>query len=288
MAGKVLLVVPSRPDQPSNPSEVFLSSPFGQQVVAGIDEVADRQRVQVDIVTPTLGNGPVDTQGADGLILVPQLGRLAEPLADVNGLAQVVLAQRSPTRPSCDCVAVNDYMGGEMAVEFLLAQGCTRLAVVTSAPEEAQPLERTYGYRRTALRHDVPAYYVGPVTYRADGPDGRPVIDGSVKTLVDQLMALPQVPDGLAVGVPSMKDFYHELRSRGIEPARKDPRPGKSVVVLASATVELRRNPVKPMPHLISYSGLATGQRLLEQLLRRIGHPDDPVAHILIAPSMLE
>ena len=285
---KVLLVIPSRPDQPSDPSEVFLGSPFGRQVIAGIHQIADRERSEVEVITPVLGDAPVDTQDADGLILIRQLGSSAAPLPNVNGdLAQIVLAQRSPVRPSCDCVAINDYMSGELAVEFLLRQGCTRLAALSGFPEDAQPLARMYGYRRTAKRRDVPAYYVGPITYHADGPDRPAALDGSPKALVDQLMALPQVPDGLAVAVPSMQDLYDELRGRGIEPVRKDPKPGRSAVVLASATVRLRTNPVDPMPHLVAYSGLASGQRLMEQLLRRIERPDDPVAHILIAPTVL-
>ncbi|HDZ44674.1 hypothetical protein LCGC14_0269620 [marine sediment metagenome] len=96
------------------------------------------------------------------------------------------------------------------------------------------------------------------------------------------------MPDGLAMGVTSVNDMYDELRSRGIEPVRKDPRPGKSVVVITPATVKLWMNPVKPMPYLIRYVGVAEGERLIEQLLRRIARPDDPITHLLIAPTVLD
>ncbi|MHC4563032.1 MAG: hypothetical protein ACYS8X_09700 [Planctomycetota bacterium] len=82
--------------------------------------------------------------------------------------------------------------------------------------------------------------------------------------------------------------MYDELRSRGIEPIRDDPRPGKSVVVITPATLRLWMNPVKPMPYQIGYYGIATGERLMEQLLRRIARPDDAIANILMAPKIIE
>ena len=283
---KILLVVPSRSGDRRGGS-VFLDSPFGQEVTSGIVRVADDHGVDVE-VTPVVPGEAVDALGGDGLIVACPLGTSSGMLSIADStVPQVVLSQRSPYRPSCDCVAVNDYMGGELTVDELLSLGCSRAAVVTSVPEDAQPLERLYGFRRTAKLRDMPAYYVGPITYHAEGPDRPAVIDGSPKVLVDQLFSLPQVPDGLALAVPSVKAVYDELRGRGIEPVRENPRPGKSVVVITSATVSLRNNPVDPRPHLVSYSGMAAGQRLMEQLLRRIAYPDDPVTHFLIAPEMI-
>lgn len=285
----VFLIVPSRPDLPRDPGETFLGSGLGRSLVAGVTGVADSHGVQVEIVRPELNGDPFDAQGGDGLIVICHPGAVAAPLEVTEpDLPQAVLAQRSPSRPACDCVAVNDFMGGEMAVGHFLKHGASRLAIVASYPERAAPLDRLAGFRHAAGVRNVPSHYVGPITYYAKGPDRPPIIDGSPKVLVDQLMALPHMPDGLAVGVPSVNDLYAELRSRGIEPVRSNPRPGKSVVIAAPATAELIVAPPDPMPHRVAYSGVAAGELLMTQLLRRNAYPNDPPTHLLIAPAFLD
>lgn len=286
---KVLLVIPSHPVQQVDPGKAFLDSPYGQDVFSGIIQVADSHRVDVEVISVVPGGEPIDTQGADGIILLCAAGDPAQSLPGVEAdFPLVMMPQRTPFRLRCDCVVPNERMIGELAVEHLLKHGCTRLALVSSDPDEAMPRDLFYAFKETAKHNDVPSHYVGPLTYHANGPDEAPVVDGSPKPLVDQLLALPRMPDGLLMGVDSVNDMYDELRSRGIEPVRKDPRPGKSVVVITPATVKLWMNPVKPMPYLISYVGVAEGEHLVEQLLRRIARPDDPITHLLIAPTVLD
>jgi len=288
-AHKVLLVIPSHPAQQTDPSKAFLDSPYGRDVVSGIIRAADSHRVEVEVISVVPGGEPVDTQHADGMILVCAAGDPAVALPGVEpNFPLVMLPQSSPFRLHCDCVVPNERMIGELAVEHLLKHGCTRLAFVTCDSQETLPRELFHAFRETARHNDVPSHYLGPIMYHADGPDDDLVIDGSAKVLTDQLLSLPRTPDGLAMGVASVNDMYDELRSRGIEPVRKNPRPGKSVVVITPATVKLWMNPVRPVPYQITYMGVPTGERLLEQLLRRIARPDDPITHLLIAPSVLD
>ena len=81
---------------------------------------------------------------------------------------------------------------------------------------------------------------------------------------------------------------YREFRARGIEPVRKDPRPDRSFVAITPSRLRLWLQPVKPMPHIIAVDGVAIGERLFEQLLRRIARPDDPITHLLVAPTVLD
>ena len=282
---KVLLVVP---DDPNATGEAFLDTRHGQNVLAGITQVADRRHAVVEILPHAFNGEHVDTNGADAMILVCPMDVPAQPLAGLDPqLPLVILPQNPPSPPSCDCVAVNEQMTGELAVEHLLTQGCTRVALVTGDPEQVTTGDVFRGFRRTADRRDIPSEYIGPITYRANGPDETPVIDASPEVLVGQLTALPQVPDGLAAGILPMADMHDALRRRGIEPVRKNPRPGKSVVIITPAVSELLTHPVKPMPHLLSYDRTPAGRALMEQLLRRIQYPDDPVTHVLIAPTVL-
>lgn len=284
-ARKVLLVVPHGPDTGAG----FLSTRQGQDVLGGITHVADSRNIDVEIIPHAFNSQPVDVADADGMILITPIDAPAVPLAGMGPeFPLVVLPQNAPASPSCDCVSANEQMTGELAVEHLLAQGCTRIALITTDPNQAGTGDVYRGFRLTAERRDVPYDYVGPIAYHADGPDGPPVVDASPQTLVKQLASLKRTPDGLAVGVLSISDLYDALRQHGLEPVRKDPRPGKSVVIITPSVGELLTNPVTPMPHLLTYERLPAGRALLELLLRRIERPDSPVTHILIGPSVLQ
>ncbi|HDZ22467.1 hypothetical protein LCGC14_0269630 [marine sediment metagenome] len=189
---KVLLLIPSHPTQQVDPSKAFLDSPYGKDVFSGIIQAADSHRVEVEVISPALGGDPIDTQGADGIILLCAAGDPAQSLPGVEaGFPLVMMPQRTPFRLRCDCVVPNERMIGELAVEHLLKHGCTRLALVTSDPDEEMPRDLFYAFKETANHNDVPSHYVGPLMSHANGPDEAPVVDGSPNALVDQLLALP-------------------------------------------------------------------------------------------------
>ncbi len=286
-----LLAIPSIPSAEIDPFRVFLESPFGRDVAAGIHRAADDHGIQIDVTPVVPGGQPIDTEGADGIVLIfAGVDDPAMVLAGVDaGFPCVMLPQRlMPRRPAWDSVTVSTNMMGELIVEKLLEYGCSSLALVSNLPRQEMPRDLIYAFKDEARHNDVANYYVGPRMYHAGNSDEDLVIDGSPRALVDQLLDLPRVPDGLALGVDSVSDMYDELRSRGIEPVAKEPRSGKSAVIMTPATVKLWLHPVKPQPYRIGYDGIATGERLLEQLLRRIARPDDPITELSIAPEVLE
>ena len=255
-------------------------------MAGGVVSAADSHGIDIEITPVAPGGKPIDTQGADGIILIWDPDVL---LAGVDPSFPCVMLPKNTLHPrALDCVMPNIRMIGQLAVEHLLAHGCSALALVTDGPEEDMPRDLIYVFKDAAKHHDVPHYYVGPRMHYASGPGEDLVIDGSAKTLADQLLALPRIPDGLFMGVNPLSDMYDELRSRGIEPVRKDPRSGKSVVVITPETVQLWLHPVKPQPCRIGFDGIVTGERLIEQLLRRIARPDDAITELSIAPRILD
>ena len=282
---EILLVVPEAFDGAGG---TFAGSLHGQQVLNGITQAADALNARVALAEHRFDDGAIDVGEAEGLILVTPMNAPADPPEWVDpALPLVVLPQNSPTLPQCDCVAANEGMVGEAAVGHLLAQGCTRLALASADPQQAGG-DVYRGFRRAVDRFGVPYDYVGPITYRTEGPDGPEVINATPEVLVDQLASLRRWPDGLVAGVLAMDDLHAALRRRGIQPVRMDPRSGKSVVIVTPGVELLLTNPIRPMPHLLSYDRVAAGRALVRQLLRRMEFPDDPITHLMLGPTILD
>jgi hypothetical protein len=190
-----------------------------------------------------------------------------------------------------DCVVADNDMIGEVAAEQLMALDARTLAVVTTLPDRPMINTRVRAFRRAAGRRGAAGnYFIGPrTTPNIDGPDEEPVVDPSPKALVDQILDLPYTPDGLLILADiSFEGIYKEFRSRGIEPVRRDPRPGKSFVPIAASRLSLWLGPVRPMPHIIGVDGAIVGERLFDLLTRRIAQPDDALAHVSVVPRLLD
>ncbi len=286
---KILLVVP-RPHPSADPqAKEFLDTAYGQDLLAGIVSVADRHPIDVQIVPHSFNGDPIDIGGAAGIMQVCPLNALATPLKGLDpAMPLVILPRNTPVLPACDCVAANEQMIGELAVNHLLERGCTRMALLTIDPEQTSAGDVYRGFKREALRRDVLSDYIGPVSSYANGPDEPPVINAAPEIMVDQLTSRPRMPDGLVVGILSISRLYDALRGHGIEPVRKAPSLGKSTVVITPATPELLTNPVNPMPHLLGFDHAPAGRALVEQLLRRIENPGDPVTHLLVGPKVFD
>jgi DNA-binding LacI/PurR family transcriptional regulator len=289
---KFLLVVPSLPTEPFEADRLFLDYPFGQDVARGLIEAAKAEGIEVEVVSTAADGSLSDIKGAEGLI-VALVGSADPPrlLVDIGPTIPCVSMGRcSPDHQLWDCVTADNDVIAELAAEHLLANGARTLAFVTTRPDKHVIRERARAFHEAAERRKAAGnYFVGPRITYINGPDEEPVIDPSPKALVDQILALPYTPDGLLmVADISFEDLYREFRARGIEPVRKDPRPGRSFVAITPSRLRLWLQPVKPMPHIIAVDGVAIGERLFEQLLRRIARPNDPITHLLVAPTVLD
>ncbi len=289
---KFLLVVPSLPTVPHAPDRLFLDYPFGQDVARGLIEAAETKGIEVEVASAAPDGSLTDTKGAEGMV-VALVGAADPPklLVDLGATFPCVTMGRCEVHQQLwDCVTADNDVMAEMAAEHLLANGARTLAFVTTRPGSHGIRERARAFLEAAQRRRTAGnYFVGPRITYINGPDEEPVIDPSPKALVDQVLALPYTPDGLFIMADmSFEDLYNEFRARGIEPVRKDPRPGKSFVTITPSRLRLWLQPVRPMPYIIGVDGVAIGEYLFELLIRRIARPDDPLARVAVAPKLLD
>ena len=289
---KFLLVLPSLPTEPLDPNRLFLDYPFGQEVARGLIEAAKAKGIEVEVRSVEPTGSLTDFDGAEGLV-VALLGTADPPkyLAELGSAVPCVTMGRcEPHQQLWDCVTADNDLMAEIAAEQLMAHGARTLALVTTLPGRHMVRERAGAFHKAADRRGAAGnYFIGPRITHTNGPDEELVIDSTPKALVDQILDMPYTPDGLfMVGDMSFEDIYTEFRSRGIEPIRKDPRPGRSFITITSSRLRLWLQPVRPMPYIVGVDGVTIGEHLFELLLRRIARPDDAIAHVLVAPRLLD
>jgi LacI family transcriptional regulator len=100
-------------------------------------ELLEEHRVQGVLITPVAGAGS-------------RLARLQK-----RGTPVVLVDSRSPSRGQCS-VAVDDVLGGDLAVSHLLATGHERIAYIGGPPAIRQVADRYEGARRALARADLP------------------------------------------------------------------------------------------------------------------------------------
>jgi LacI family transcriptional regulator len=101
-------------------------------------ELLEEHRVQGVLITPVVGAGP-------------RLTRLQK-----RGTPVVLVDSRSPSRGQCS-VAVDDVLGGDLAVSHLLAVGHQAIAYVSGPPAIRQVADRHEGALRALARVGRPA-----------------------------------------------------------------------------------------------------------------------------------
>jgi LacI family transcriptional regulator len=100
-------------------------------------ELLEEHRVQGVLITPVAGAGS-------------RLARLQK-----RGTPVVLVDSRSPSRGQCS-VAVDDVLGGDLAVSHLLATGHERIAYIGGPPAIRQVADRYEGARRALARAGLP------------------------------------------------------------------------------------------------------------------------------------
>lgn len=289
---KFLLVIPSLPTAALDPNRLFLDYPFGRDVARGLVEAAKAKGIEVEVASAEPDGSLADTRGAEGVVVV-HTGAKDPPklLADIGpAVPCVTMGRCEPHQQLWDCVTGDNDIMGEVAAEQLMANGARTLAAVTMHPDRPAICGRARAFRRAADRRRAAGnYFVGPrTTHHIDGPDEEPVIDLSPKALVDQILDMPYTPDGLfMLADMPFQDVYSEFRSRGIEPVRRNPRPGRSFITITPSRLRLWLEPVKPMPYIIGVDGVTIGEHLFELLLRRIARPDDAITRVSVVPRLL-
>lgn len=135
------------------------TTPYYNEVLKGIkDEIA---RTDLDMMIYNTGsNNPqrglkkfFERGIADALIVI-SIGipdRIHEQLQAIE--AQAVLINE--THPEYSYFQVDDYRGGQLAAEHLVAQGYKSIGVISSAEESSPTQERIRGFREYLAEHNI-------------------------------------------------------------------------------------------------------------------------------------
>jgi LacI family transcriptional regulator len=150
---------------------------------------------------------------ADGMILCPAAGTKAKDVARIveAGLPTVLIARELPDLAEVPVIRGDDRAGIRLAVEHLIGQGHTRIALVGGQQESSAASERRAGYEDALRAAGIPvdpALEFPAVASRRAGRD----ICGEV--LAAHPTAIVCFNDLLALGM------LMELKRRGIDPGR--------------------------------------------------------------------
>jgi LacI family transcriptional regulator len=180
-----------------------------------------------------------------------------------------------------DHVTPDNFGVGQLALEYLQAQGCRRLAFVDDRPGWQIMRMRGQSFASAAVDADVDLrhYLVGAV--RPVDLYGRNVVTAdTLELLVDQIVHDPQRPDGLFVSHDRLTaELYPLLARRGI-------RPEQDIRIISCDNEHQRLASLSPQPPSIDLQCDELGQWAVRQLIHRLQHPDAPPARIQVMPTL--
>lgn len=141
-----------------------LDSPWGMEIIRGVEEVAHRAGAGV-VVSAVHGRAAdarrwldnLSTRGSDGVILaVTELDPQRAKQFDALGIAQVVVDPVGNPAPGVPSIGATNWAGGMAATEHLLELGHRRIGVLGGPPGVLCARARLDGYRAALDRHGVP------------------------------------------------------------------------------------------------------------------------------------
>jgi LacI family transcriptional regulator len=155
-----------------------ITNPFFADIARGAERVADEHGLVValynsadSVAREVRYIGRLEEQRTEGVLITP----VGTPAPQLDGMRRrgtpVVLVDRAPGPPKVCSVAVDDTVGGALAVDHLLAQGHTAVAFVGGPLSITQIGERLGGARARAERAGVELDVIE--TARLDVTSGR-------------------------------------------------------------------------------------------------------------------
>lgn len=246
----------------------WVSSLYGQELVAGIEEESHRQGMQL-LLSDSRDDGGREERAVANLLAHHVRGLIISPTAEWDRGALrlltehqvpfVVVDRLQPMR--VDQVGVENEQGSASVVEHLLQSGHRHVGFVAGRSGLATTSERLAGYRLAHRRLGLPV-------------DERYVVDGESteaggRRALNRLLELDPRPTGVFVGNDSMTlGVLRALRSAGLEV------PGGMALVCFDdfpwADV------FTPRLTTVAQPSFAIGARAVQLLMRRIAEPEAP------------
>lgn len=217
---------------------------------------------------PNVANGRVD-----GLLLYGY----PPPRKHHSRLAQFpcvwLLSPRSAKGYWGDRIEPDNEAIGRIAAEYLTSRGHKNVAIINLSPDHLGYEARTRSFVDTAEALGAQPRVIVDGRMDQNMPFIAEFEEAAVESVIGQYLALEPRPSGLFVPRDTLTVMvYHELRRRGIEP-------GKDVCVV-SCNNEPVLGGLDPRPATIDLRPELIGRQAVEQLIRRVQNPHDPVSVI--------
>ncbi|PKE30076.1 transcriptional regulator RbsR [Rahnella sp. AA] len=184
----------------------------------------------------------------------------------------IVMMDWSPFEGSIDVIQDNALLGGEMATDYLIRHGYSRIACITGPLDKTTAQERLNGYRQAMKKAGLeilPGYEVS-----SDFEFGGGLV------AMEQLLMLPEPPhaifasnDAMAVGV------YQALYQRGL-------RVPDDVAVVGYDDIQLAQYMMPPLT-TIHQPKDSLGELAVDALLHRLQEPESEPQVLVLTPELV-
>ena len=256
------------------------SNPFYSEVVRGVERSCYERGYSL-ILCNTDGdaermNRSLETllqKRVDGLLIMcTENHRPSKDAISRYPSLPIVMMDWSPFEGSIDVIQDNALLGGEMATDYLIRHGYSRIACITGPLDKTTAQERLNGYRQAMKKAGLeilPGYEVS-----SDFEFGGGLV------AMEQLLMLPEPPhavfasnDAMAVGV------YQALYQRGL-------RVPDDVAVVGYDDIQLAQYLMPPLT-TIHQPKDSLGELAVDALLHRLQEPESEPQVLVLTPELV-
>ncbi|MBF7980951.1 MULTISPECIES: ribose operon transcriptional repressor RbsR [Rahnella] len=256
------------------------SNPFYSEVVRGVERSCYERGYSL-ILCNTDGdaermNRSLETllqKRVDGLLIMcTENHRPSKDAISRYPSLPIVMMDWSPFEGSIDVIQDNALLGGEMATDYLIRHGYSRIACISGPLDKTTAQERLNGYRQAMKKAGLeilPGYEVS-----SDFEFGGGLV------AMEQLLMLPEPPhavfasnDAMAVGV------YQALYQRGL-------RVPDDVAVVGYDDIQLAQYLMPPLT-TIHQPKDSLGELAVDALLHRLQEPESEPQVLVLTPELV-
>lgn len=254
----------------------ILSNYFFMEVLAGIQEMATRNDIELHIVNLKSNEDLVEQlkfqirrQFADGYIFISV--HLTEKEWEAFKMAEQPIVLLDDYYPQYDTVSVDNKEGAYKATKAFLQSGMHRIAMISGSPTSKPILERIEGYRKALSEAGC---FDPSLIYHGKDPHRDGFTERSGYEAMTEVLATDPLPEAVfcssdVKGIGAMK----AMRERGVELPMICYDNLGITEYLGLSTI------AQPMAEM--------GRLATQNLLDRIQNPSRPVSHTVYSPELI-
>ncbi|MGV3344652.1 ribose operon transcriptional repressor RbsR [Enterobacteriaceae bacterium LUAb1] len=257
------------------------SNPFYSEVVRGVERSCYERGYSL-ILCNTEGseerlNRSLESlmqKRVDGLLILCTESHVPSPdiLSRYPKIPSVMM-DWAPFEGNSDIIQDNSLLGGELATNYLINHGYTRIACIAGPQDKLPARLRLEGFKQAMVRANIPLLPEYVVYGDFEFP-------GGINAMI-QLLSLPQRPQAVFTGNDAMAvGAYHALWQAGL-------RVPEDIAIIGYDNLELSRYLTPPLT-TIHQPKLELGERAIDILIRRMADPGLDQQTLVLTPELIE